>query len=378
MREAAAMGTSTRRDVSIDYLRTFVIVLVVVMHSMQAYVTLAFYYPDDFLRSSVPVADPNRFRLFDPFFVYINTFMMPLMFLISGLFVGPALRKHGARGFMVSRLRRLGVPFLLFAILLGPFGYWPAYLQSDTPASTPYWIRTFTEDGWPIGPGWFLWVLLLFDAIAALAYRLVPGIFADRIRPPTAVAFAIASVVVFAPFVPFVGVEYWITQFGPFDLPAIKAPLFFLNFLMGVAIGLSEVWPRRLWPHRPVVWLAVGTLAFIVTLLAVRWDSPETWPWTPLLRGAAAAVTSSGLGLALLGWFHGLEWTRSPAAGSLADNSFGIFVFHYAIVIWLQYALTSSPLGGGIKFVIVLSASLALSWLISAGLRRVPGVRLFL
>lgn len=111
----------------------------------------------------MPVADPNRFPPLDPFFLHIYTFMMPILFLISGLFVHSGLERRGAAGFVASRLRRLGVPFVLFAFPLGPPAFWPEYFQADPKPATPYRIRTFTDDSRPVGPGWFLWVPPVFD-----------------------------------------------------------------------------------------------------------------------------------------------------------------------------------------------------------------------
>jgi len=57
---------------------------------------------------------------------------------------------------------------------------------------------------------------------------------------------------------------------------------------------------------------------------------------------------------------------------SLRDNAYGIYLFHYAFVSWLQYALLKSQISGFAKLTIVLSFAVALSWLTTAALRRIP------
>jgi hypothetical protein len=121
------------------------------------------YYPLHYIDSVSPVADPSRWPLLDPLFSFVYTFAVPLLFLVSGLFVFPALEPKGSAGFFFSRLRRLGIPFLAAAFLISPLAFWPSYLRSITNSPTPYWTRYFTVDGWLIGAPWFLWVLLVFD-----------------------------------------------------------------------------------------------------------------------------------------------------------------------------------------------------------------------
>jgi surface polysaccharide O-acyltransferase-like enzyme len=59
---------------------------------------------------------------------------------------------------------------------------------------------------------------------------------------------------------------------------------------------------------------------------------------------------------------------------SLRDNAYGIYLVHYAFVSWLQYALLKSQLSGVAKLTIVLSLAVALSWITTAALRRIPAV----
>jgi glucans biosynthesis protein C len=364
------------RDVGMDYLRSFVIVLVVMLHAMQAYVSFVSYNPDDYAHSMVPVADPNRFPLLDPFFFYIYSFMMPLLFLVSGLFVVSGLERRGFGGFLAARLQRLGPPFLAFAIVLGPLAFWPAYLASTTTSPTPYWIRCFTQDGWPVGPGWFLWVLFVFDVVVALVYRFAPRLLDHALHRPSALTFILAAIVVYAPFFPFIFPETWASLVGPFVFQPAKILLYFVYFLMGVGLGRWDGWRTRDWPRRPTLWLIGGTAAFVVYFACIAFFSgPNLWPVSPIVCGVAAAIASAAVSIALLGFFHRRVRSRRPIAGSLADNSFGIYVLHFPLVIWLEYLLTSATWSGGLKFLTVLAVALGVSWAASAALRRVPGVR---
>jgi peptidoglycan/LPS O-acetylase OafA/YrhL len=118
------------RDAALDTLRAFVIVLVVAHHSLLAYALIS---PNVSLRSpahpwlaGIPIVDSHRLAVFDLFALFNDTFFMALMFLLSGLFVGPSLARKGTGSFLRERALRLGAPFVVMA-LLAPLAYYPAY-----------------------------------------------------------------------------------------------------------------------------------------------------------------------------------------------------------------------------------------------------------
>src|SRR5208283_524665 len=82
-----ARRESDRRKVAIDYLRTFVIVLVLVHHSVLAYVTFGKFDRSHYIWSTAPIVDPRRWIGFDLITVFNDIFFMSLMFFVSGLFV---------------------------------------------------------------------------------------------------------------------------------------------------------------------------------------------------------------------------------------------------------------------------------------------------
>ena len=59
----------------------------------------------------------------------------------------------------------------------------------------------------------------------------------------------------------------------------------------------------------------------------------------------------------------------------LSANSYGIYLLHYLVVIWLQYAVLRADMPAGAKFGIVFLGGLAVCWGLSAVLRKVRAVR---
>src|SRR5581483_6207400 len=111
--------------------------------------------------------------------------------------------------------------------------------------------RVFTVGPWPSGPAWFIWVLLAFDAVAALIWKIAPGaikeagmaIYALRYQPGLAlVAFLVLSVVVYLPMRLWVGDAAWFEPRG-YPLPIQTSRIFLYGgyFLVGVGIGAMDL-----------------------------------------------------------------------------------------------------------------------------------------
>jgi glucan biosynthesis protein C len=352
------------RNTSIDTLRTTVVVLVVLLHAALAYASFASYNPFNYAHSQVPVVNPERWPAADLLIVLIDVFGMPLLFLVSGLFVFRSLDRKGGGGFFLSRMTRLGIPFVIAAFVLSPISFWPSYLLSTTYDPAPYWIRFFTVDGWLIGAPWFLWVLLGFDGIVAAARRWTPKLLAPLRRPAAPWILLLAATAVFVPLSMMFSFTSWFTEFGPFDVQPVRLPLYFGYFLMGVAFGAGGGAPERLkgWGW----WLAGGLAVFGAYLFLFRTAS-----------GPAFAAACAGISLGLTGLFLAAVHPRNRIAAGLNANSFGIYIFHYPLVHWLQYSLIPIALPAPVKFAAVFAGALLLSWAVSAAWRRLwNGIRL--
>ena len=113
------------RDLSIDYLRTTLTLMVVAHHSMLAYTTWASFNREHVFRSTAPIVDSSRWVILNFAENFNDVFFMSLMFFISGLFAYPAIRRHGASSFSRDRLLRLGLPFAVAVCGLMPLAFYP-------------------------------------------------------------------------------------------------------------------------------------------------------------------------------------------------------------------------------------------------------------
>jgi surface polysaccharide O-acyltransferase-like enzyme len=371
-----------RPSTAIANLRVAVTLLVVAQHAVLAYHPFAPapqpalpVHPRTWL--TFPVLDDVRTNAFVVMTAFNDVFGMALMFLLSGLFVSSSLRRKGARTFLRDRLVRLGVPFVVAAVVLTPLAYYPSYLvTTDEPRIAGFLEVWWSMGWWPggAGPAWFLWMLLVFDALAAVLYVrgatpfLVGGLGAVFRR------VILLSIVAYVPMAIAFGPETW-AQMGPFKMQASRETLYLLYFLVGAGIGATSLDRGMLAVDGPLArgwlgWVGAATACFLVYgVVALRVGG---LPTHLAFVGSCAAST-----FAVLAVFVRFVHARSPIARTLAVNAYAIYVVHYVYVTWLQYALRPAALPAVIKATVVLFGAIAASWATAVLLRRVPGVARF-
>ena len=288
---------SNTRLVAIDHLRGFVIALVVLHHAILAYCTFDHLNDRFYLLSTAPVIDPRRWFGFDIVVVLNDSFFMPLMFLLSGLFVWRGLSRKGGWLYMRDRLRRLGLPFAVAVLTVIPVAYYPSWLQSGgAPGFMEFWRTMLTTGPWPSGPAWFVGILLLFDVVATCAFALF-GHTADgpvsTARPAPGACFALllaGSLLAYLPFLAAFGPSRWLSL-GPVAVQGSRIGLYAAWFVAGVAFGADNLRDdrsrfaqmlTRQWPG----WTLLAAFIGVALIGAV-------WRW-PGLRGIALACFCAG------------------------------------------------------------------------------------
>src|SRR5258708_27181272 len=170
----------SKTSLALHNLRGFVILNVLAFHSFIAYIVsqpaspLPFDSPP-YGWTANPIVDSHRWLGFDLICAFEFLCLMQLMFLLSGLFVWPSLRRKGAKTLLEDRLLRVGVPFVLGVSVLMPLAYYPVYrVTAVDPGWSAFWSHWTALPFWPGGPMWFLWFLLALNIAAAGMYRLAP------------------------------------------------------------------------------------------------------------------------------------------------------------------------------------------------------------
>lgn len=362
-------------------LRGVVILLIVAFHSFVAYIAAQPAAPSPFDNPpyswrEFPIADSDRWIGFDLFCAFQYLYLMQLMFFLSGLFVWPSLSRRGWAAFLTRRIVRLGVPFVLGVYLLMPVAYYPVYRET---AADPSWSAFRSH--WaalpftPAGPLWFLWFLMVLDIASAALYALLSrkrdlliSLFARVLsRPKT--FFLLVILISAAAYLPLSAIYppwQWI-GFGPFEVQASLAPQYVIYFFAGVAIGALGYERRLLDLGIAGRWgrLLLGTLASFAfwiasTALIVNGrGSNVALHLTGELSFVLFAAAASFSALALALRFGVAHWS---ILDHVSENAYGIYFFHYPIVLWLQYLLLAVSFPAIGKGSIVLACTVILSW----------------
>jgi glucans biosynthesis protein C len=59
--------------------------------------------------------------------------------------------------------------FIVAILFLMPLAFYPSFRMTGVETDfTSFWMQIFSVDAWPVGPAWFIWVLLAMN-IALLA-----------------------------------------------------------------------------------------------------------------------------------------------------------------------------------------------------------------
>ena len=380
---------STTRNQAFDRARSCIVLMVLLHHSVIPYT----YYGH---------TDRQSFLGFDALVTFNDSYFMAAMFLLSGLFVWPSLKRKGVSDFLRGRLLRLGLPFAVGAVFLMPLAYYAIELRNSGPGAgfVAYWWKTITVGPWESGPIWFLGVLLAFDMCAAAAFLVIPGAVESLGRLSTAKPerpsyafwmFLAASVILYAPFEFYLGIGRWLTL-GPLAVQADRVLLYLFYFFVGAGIGavhgdrslLSDDGElARRWP----AWLAatIVTFAGLIGLIFYKREflaDPNNPPaWWNAAHAFFFACFSAAQTINLLALFLRFDSRGRSILDTLRESSFGIFLIHYAPLLWLQYALYGISLAplqqetAMLKALIVFVATLAISWLATIAVRRIPGAK---
>jgi surface polysaccharide O-acyltransferase-like enzyme len=370
------------RNFSLDRARTFLTLVVLLHHAVIPYT----YYGH---------TDPKEFFGFDMIVLATDSFFMAMFFFLSGLFVWPGIARKGPLNYLADRLLRLGLPFVICAFTVIPLAYYAISLRHQPAIGfSQFWWDMVTKGPWPSGPIWFLWVLLTFDVVACLLYRLSPNMLDPinrlslhgRRRP--AVFFAVMLAVTAAFYVPGLmhyGPSNWL-EFGPFSVQHGRVMLYATYFFFGAGIGVASMDRGLLSADgrmAKVSWdwmiLAIVPYYLMWVLIGIKRENlgnPSPLPnWYEGAYAVCFTVFSVAILFLILAYFLRFAGSGKSVLDSMQADAYGMFLVHYPITLWLQYWLYDFNMPATVKVPIVFVLTVAFSWGLTRALRMIPGAK---
>jgi peptidoglycan/LPS O-acetylase OafA/YrhL len=373
-------GRPGARRPELDVMRALVVAGLVVFHSAMVFAPGTSWF----------VNDPRPGIGFSAFLLWGSLWGMPLLFLVSGMGAGYAMRSRTARAFAAERLGRLGIPFATGLVLLVPPMFYlgqltqPGFHQSYG----PFWLAFlnvpaiargllphghWTSGGVGFDPAhlWFLYVLLVFSLalLPLFAYlrgphgmRLTGRVAGQAARRPLAM-LAVAAVPVIVTEAVF-GPD---TSTGGWERLAYLFP-FAYGFLIASDARFESALSRARWPAAAVAAAATAVLGWtvaagpgVVTGAGPAWSALQGlagWTWLAAIAGFAAAFTArryTGTGTPPPAPARQPRWQR--AAGYANQAVLPFYLLHEPVIVALAWIIVRWHAPIGVKYPALVAAS---------------------
>jgi hypothetical protein len=359
-----------RHELWVDNLRVVLIAGVIVVHTATAYVVdIPWYYDDERAASglwSLVIGLPTFLA---------GAFGLGPLFLVAGAFSARSLARVGPAGFTRARLVRLGLPLLVFVLLIQPLTDWIGNRRSERGSFLHYLGMT------EVSVMWFVAALLLFSLGYAGLRHLRP------VQPSTRPVRPILLLTAAAVTIAVTSLTVW--QVWPWNAEVLlnlrvgEWPQGAVLFALGVYAGETG-WPEELSRAnvRRLGWIAAAAAATLAGLLGlevmVRGDVNVLMEARVPLDSALLAVLDGMLAIAwtiwCTAWFQ-RRWNRHGSLTAKASRaSYATYVLHPLVLTTLMVLFAAVTLTPSLKFLILSVLAVPTCFLVGYALTLVPGV----
>jgi glucan biosynthesis protein C len=356
----------------LDNLKVLLIVLVILQHAGQPYGPGGAWW-------IAPEKMPFINLLVLGMLFAINmAFFMGLFFLISAYFLGSSYERKGPGKYLKDRTIRLGIPILIFILLIFPI--LDFLLYSGNVSFSSFYLNSYLgissgQSSVDLGHLWFLFLLLLFSAAYVIWRALFKRSSLPKIDFPSVKAiFGFIAAMTILVFI----VRIWapINSWLPFHLfePA-HFPQYVMMFFAGLMAYRND-WLNKIPASAAWKWLSIASWSFGVfgIMYGVWGDAVLAGGFTvPSLGGAAWESTMCvSMSIGLLALFKNRFSSTSTFRTALSNSSYASYLIHVLIIVSLQYLLIDATVPSLAKFAIVSLVGVPISFILSDLIRRVP------
>ncbi|UCH06614.1 MAG: acyltransferase family protein [Deltaproteobacteria bacterium] len=377
------MAQERPRFFYIDNLRILLIVLVVLHH-----LAITYGAPGDwpYQEGQPDMVTSIAFSLFG---AINDAFMMGFFFMISGFFTPGSYDRKGAGPFLRDRLLRLGVPLLFYIIVIDPLivyalavnvkGFEDSFLKF-----LPRYFENYGSLG--VGPLWFVELLLIFNLLYVLWRRLVAQMAHHGQRksrmPGNATIAIFALLLGLVTFIVRMAVPVgWELKLLGLRFPHIAQYLSL--FVIGI-IAYRRGWLSGISDAMAKVWLGITIITFVLLPIALVAGGAMKgniapfvggFHWQSLVKSVWDQFMCMGMVVILLVWFRRRFNHQGTVAKAMSASAYTAYIIHQPVLIVLGLILMGMSLYLLAKFALVAPVALALCFLLSNYIRKLPLAR---
>jgi glucan biosynthesis protein C len=377
------------RYLFLDNIKVLFTILVIFWHTMVTYAEVGWWY----YKESNPV-DPFSdifFLLLTSFGGVFQTSLLGLFFLLGGYFTPKSYDRKGVLSFWKERLIRLGVPLLLYIVLINPLMIYTLAKIGIPPWNTnPMLQGTFLDYyfsrflSWVDfidylsfgGPMWFLRVLLIFTAIYTL-WRQITKLNSVKRKIPKDLSIPRYSYLLLLA----IGLgclTFIVRIFLPIDDRPLEIPWGqLIQYLMMFSIGVISVrylWFEKMTKKHVKIWLITIIISLVVIYIDFFIAIATDVDFIDFTGGAnlhaflfamVDNIISMGVIFILIKVFYAKFNKQGPKIRNLSASAYHMYLVHPLVLVAISLGFAFIDLFPIIKVGIVFPLTVLMCYLIS-------------
>jgi surface polysaccharide O-acyltransferase-like enzyme len=377
-------GPKNIRFAYLDNLRSFVIILVIAMHSSVTYSGIGGWYYKEGSQENLSIIEMVIFGILQSF---TQAWFMGVLFFISAFLASRSLVKRGPPAFIRERLFRLGIPLLFYMFVIAPFIYFVLLEKNGVTLSNlagnyKNYLFTFKWLG-STGPLWFMEALLFFCVIYGCIRRLFSGKTGsiNWLKTGTIIAITLGTGII----------AFFIRLYFPIGSSISNLQFSFFSsyvalFILGIITGEGNLFDgvsddKNIgWFKAVLIFAIPGWLVLMIFGGALKGVMLiyGGFYWQSFAYALWESFVAVGFSVGVISFFKKYININNKFTRLTAENSFGIYVFHAPILITISLILRMWIITPIIKFIIAAVITFAVCLGFSVLIRRIKPIRIIL
>ena len=319
----------------LDNIRSLVIFLVITMHSAVTYSGFGSWYYIEGSPENLPLFEMVVFGFLQSF---LQAWFMGILFFISAFFTARSLAKYGSKTLIKERLFRLGLPVLLFMLIVDPFISRLVLHQYSGNSIFHDYSNYLLSLDWlsSSGPLWFAEALLIFCIIYIIARKLIPKqkVIIEIKTKHIITAIIVTGITAFLIRLIFpIGTAFFNLQFSYFAS-------YIMLFISGIIAGENNLLDL-IAAKKNIKWIKLSLIIgipfwCIIMLLGGVLDGNffinGGFYWQSFAYAFWESFIAIGFSIGLLAFSREKVNISNNFSALLAENAFAIYFFHAPIL----------------------------------------------
>jgi glucan biosynthesis protein C len=377
------------RYLFLDNIKVFFTILVIFWHTMVIYVETGWWYYKEF-NPSDPFSDVF-FLLLTSIGGVFQTSLLGLFFLLGGYFTPKSYDRKGVWSFWKERLIRLGIPLLLYTILINPIMIyilakigippWNTFPMLQESFIGYYFSRFLSWENFIdflsfAGPMWFLKVLLIFTAFYTL-WRQITKLDSVQRKIPKQLSvpryFYLLLLTIGLGCLTFIVRIFLPIDVRPFEIPWGQLIQYFMMFSIGV-ICIRYLWFEKMSKKLVKIWLTTIIISLIVIyidfFIAIAMDV-DLVDFTgganshAFLFAIVDNIICMGVIFVLIKFFYAKFNKQGAILRNISTSAYHMYLLHPPVLVAISLSFVFLNLYPVIKLAIVFLLTVLLCYLLS-------------